>query len=85
MAPALELFGVLVAIAGEAAELVAAGAGCDEDEDVAAVFVGLAVDELDRELDGAAVGFVFCASPLTMKTPLPFKQQLSAVAPCPQQ
>jgi hypothetical protein len=54
-------------VAGEGAAIVAAGAGCDSDEDVAAAFVGFALCEVDCELDceldcvldGAAVGFVF--------------------------
>lgn len=81
-------------MAGEGAGVVvAAAAGCDDDDRVTAAFVGFAVDEVDRELDceldceldGAAVGFVFTASPLTRKTPLLFVQQSSAVVPFPQQ
>lgn len=76
---------MLLSTAGEAAAVVAVAAGCDDDEVVAAAFVGFVVDERDCEEDGAAAGFVFFASPLTRKTPLPFEQQLSAAVPCPQQ
>lgn len=83
IAPAFDGFDVLVSTAGKAA-VVAVAANCDDD-DVAAAFVDFAVDELDREVDGAAAGFAFFASPLTRKTPLPFEQQLSAAVPFPQQ
>ncbi len=69
IAPAFDFFGASVVVAGEGAAIVAAGAGCNGDEDVAAAFVGFALCELDGELDGeldcvldgAAVGFVFTA------------------------
>lgn len=77
IAPAFDFLDVSVFVADEAAAVVVAAAGCEDDEDVAAAFVGFAVCELDCDLDceldceldwefdcvldGAAVGFVFTA------------------------